>query len=157
MTVVSKTNAFAPLWDNGGKLPWQLGEGGGALRDGEGAASPWGAQVKAGTARKHRTGFIGSCSSSDMASKPHKEEGTKLNCDQAGFVQKAGQGWGVHERKAPAKQHEQARTPGCSSSFTLAGLFSVMPALFCHSATPYLQFPNFRDFSYLSGQVSCPH
>lgn len=157
MMVVSKTNAFTPLWANGSKLPWQPGEGGGTPRDGEGAASSRGAQVKAGAAKKHRNGFVSWCSSSDMASKPRKEEGTELKCNQAGFILKARQGQGAHERKAPAKQHEQACTPRCGSGFTLAGLFSAMPALFCHSATPCLQFPNFRDFSYLSGQVSCPH
>lgn len=75
MTVVSKTNAFAPLWDNGSKLPRQLGEGGGTLRGGEGAGSPRGVQVKAGAAKNHCTAFISSCGSSAVASKPHKEEG----------------------------------------------------------------------------------
>lgn len=90
-----------------------------------GSGEPTGcAPVKAGAAKSTTPDSLAQASR-DMASKTHKEKGTKLNCDQ-GFVQKAGQDWGVHERKAPVKQRDQASTSRRNS------FFPAMSEFFCH-------------------------
>lgn len=76
-----------------------LTAGWGNRNAGRWAGSLQSVQVKAGDAKPTAPAVL--AHAAPVASKPHEEEGTRMNCDQAGFVQKAGPGWGMHEGEIP--------------------------------------------------------
>lgn len=126
-----------------------LAAGWGSRNAGRWAGSLQSVQVKAGDAKPTAPAVL--AHAAPVASKPHEEEGTRMNCDQAGFVQKAGPGWGVHEGEIPESGTNKPIPLGRAFSSNAHITSPSSPSLFAISK---LQRPTHNGF--LSGQVSCP-
>lgn len=124
LTVVWQTNAFPALWNISSELLWQLDE-----EDGQGAhrVCRW-CQVPAVLTH-----------AAPLASKPHEEEGTRLNCDQTAFCPESWARLGCVPRGNARKQHKQGHSPwfhtGRGFHQQCQHYFAIQPLLVCSFQT----------------------
>lgn len=105
-------------------------------------------QVKAGDAKP--TAPAGLAHAAPVASKPHEEEGTRMNCDQAGFVQKAGPGWGVHEGEIPESSTNKPiplDSPWQGFLQRCPHYFTIQPLLVCNFQTSETYTQRFLEWA----------